>query len=338
MRKYLLCGAAALLFGFVGQAQTLINGGGATFPAPMYTKWFSDYASVDSNFRFNYQATGSGAGIAQASNGTVDFGATDGPMTDEQIAKAKIKLLHFPTVMGADVPAYNIPGVTVQLNFTQQALVGIFLGKITKWNDPAIASANKGVKLPNENITTIHRADGSGTTYVFTDFLSTASPEWASPKGPGKAAAISWPVGLASKGNDGVTGLIKQQPNSIGYVELIFAVKNKLLYGKVQNKAGEFIGASPESVAAAAAALAKAMPADFRTSIVNAPGKGVYPISSFTWLLIPAQIQDAAKKKAIVGFLNWMLTKGQASAPALDYVPLPKAVVTKELKAISLIH
>lgn len=338
MRKYLLCGTLAWSLSFVAQGQTLINGAGATFPAPMYTKWFSDYASVDPSFRFNYQAVGSGTGIAQASNGTVDFGATDGPMTDEQLAKAKTKLLHFPTVMGADVPAYNIPGVTVQLNFTQQALVGIFLGKITKWNDPAIANANKGVNLPNENITTVHRADGSGTTYVFTDFLSTASPEWASPKGPGRGTAVNWPVGLASKGNDGVTGLVKQQKFSIGYVELIFAVKNKLLYGKVQNKAGQFISADEASVAAAAASLAKNLPADFRVSIVNAPGKTAYPISSMTWLLIPAQIQDATKRKAIVGFLNWMLTKGQLSCSSLDYVPLPKEVVSKELKAISLIH
>jgi len=338
VRKYLLCGALALVLSFVAQAQTLINGAGATFPAPIYTKWFSDYASVDTSIHINYQPQGSGAGINQVTTGTVDFGATDGPMTDEEISKGKIKVLHFPTVMGAVVATYNIPGVTVQLNFTQQALVGIFLGKITKWNDPTIASANKGVNLPNESITVAHRADSSGTSYVFTDFLSTASPEWASPKGPGRGKSVNWPVGLASKGNDGVTGLVKQQPNSIGYVDQIFAVTNKLLFGKIQNKAGEFIQPSSESVAAAAASTAKAMPADFRVSIVNAPGKTAYPISTFTWLLIPTQIQDATKKKALVGFLNWMLTKGQDSVESLDYVRLPKEVVAKEQKAISLIH
>jgi phosphate transport system substrate-binding protein len=338
VRKYLFCGALALTLSFVAQAQMLINGAGATFPAPIYTKWFSDYASVDTSIHINYQPQGSGAGINQVTSGTVDFGATDGPMTDEEISKGKIKVLHFPTVMGAVVATYNIPGVTVQLNFTQEALVGIFLGKITKWNDPAIASANKGVKLPNESITVAHRADSSGTSFVFTDFLSTASPEWASPKGPGRGKSVNWPVGLASKGNDGVTGLVKQQPNSIGYVDQIFAVTNKLLFGKIQNKAGQFIQPSSDSVAAAAASTAKAMPADFRISIVNAPGKDAYPISTFTWLLIPAQIQDATKKKALVGFLNWMLTKGQDSVESLDYVRLPKEVVAKEQKAISLIH
>jgi phosphate transport system substrate-binding protein len=338
VRKYLFCGALALTMSFVAQAQMLINGAGATFPAPIYTKWFSDYASVDTSIHINYQPQGSGAGINQVTSGTVDFGATDGPMTDEEISKGKIKVLHFPTVMGAVVATYNIPGVTVQLNFTQEALVGIFLGKITKWNDPAIASANKGVKLPNESITVAHRADSSGTSFVFTDFLSTASPEWASPKGPGKGKSVNWPVGLASKGNDGVTGLVKQQPNSIGYVDQIFAVTNKLLFGKIQNKAGQFIQPSSDSVAAAAASTAKAMPADFRISIVNAPGKDAYPISTFTWLLIPAEIQDATKKKALVGFLNWMLTKGQDSVESLDYVRLPKEVVAKEQKAISLIH
>jgi phosphate transport system substrate-binding protein len=338
VRKYLLCGALALSLSFVAEAQTLINGAGATFPAPIYTKWFSKYAAVDTGIHINYQPAGSGAGIAQVTSGTVDFGASDMPMADEVVAKAKIKVLHFPTVMGAVVPTYNIPGVTVQLNFTQQALVGIFLGKITKWNDPAIASVNKSVNLPNENITVVHRADGSGTTFVFTDFLSTASPEWASPKGPGKGATVNWPVGLASKGSDGVTGLLRQQKYSIGYVELIFAATNKLLYGKVQNKAGQFIQASPESVAAAAASSMKTMPADFRVSIVNAPGPTAYPLSTFTWLLIPAEIQDATKKKALVSFLNWMLTKGQDDCEPLDYVRLPKDVVAQELKAIGEIH
>lgn len=316
-------------------AQMLINGAGATFPAPIYTKWFSEYRSVDSSANINYQAVGSGSGITQVTNGTVDFGATDGPMTDKQIADAKIKVLHFPTVLGAVVPTYNIPGITGEIKFTPQALAGIFLGTITKWDDPAIASANKDLKLPSENITTVHRADGSGTTYVWTDYLSSISPEWKA--GPGTGTAVKWPNGLASKGNDGVTGLVKNQKFSIGYVELVYAAKNKLPYGKVQNKAGEFIAADLHSVTLAAAGAATTMPADFRVSIVNAPGKGVYPISSFTWLLIPETITDAQKKKVLVGFLKWAITKGQDYVEALDYARLPKEVVTKEMKAISLI-
>lgn len=335
MQRFLVFGTLALSCGLAAQGQTLINGAGATFPAPIYTKWFSDYAAANPDVHINYQAVGSGAGVTQVTSGTVDFGATDGPMTDEEIAKAKIKVLHFPTVMGAVVATYNIPGVTVQLNLTQQALAGIFLGKITKWNDPAIASANKGVNLPNENITVCHRADSSGTTFIFTDFLAKVSPEWE--KGPGRGKAINWPKGLASKGNDGVTGLVKQQKNSIGYVDQIYAVKNKLQYAKVQNKAGQFVDATEASVAAAAASALKVMPADFRASITDAPGKTAYPIASFTWLLIPAKIDDPTKKKDLVAFLNWMLTKGQASCSSLDYVPLPKEVVARELKAIALI-
>ena len=316
-------------------AQLLINGAGATFPAPIYTKWFSEFRSVDSSANINYQAVGSGSGINQVTNGTVDFGATDGPMTDKQIADAKIKVLHFPTVLGAVVPTYNIPGVTGAIKFTPQALAGIYSGKITKWDDPAIASVNKDLKLPSENITTVHRADGSGTTYVWTDYLAAVSPEWKS--GPGVGASVKWPNGLASKGNDGVTGLVKNQKFSIGYVELVYAAKNKLTYGSVQDKAGDFITADLHSVTLAAAGAAKSMPADFRVSIVNAPGKGAYPISTFTWLLIPQTIPDAQKKKVIVGFLNWALTKGQDYVEALDYARLPKEVVAKELKAISLI-
>jgi phosphate transport system substrate-binding protein len=317
-------------------AQMLINGAGATFPAPIYTKWFSEYRSIDSSANINYQPVGSGTGIAQVSSGIVDFGATDGPMSDKQIADAKIKVLHFPTVLGAVVPTYNIPGITGEIKFTPQALAGIYLGKITKWDDPAIASVNKDLKLPSETITVVHRADASGTSYVWTDYLSAVSPEWKA--GPGTGAAIKWPGNtLASKGNDGVTGLVKNQKFSIGYVELVYAAKNKLSYGKVQNKSGEFVLADVKSVTEAAAGAAKAMPADFRVSIVNAPGKAAYPISTFTWLLIPQTISDAQKKKVLVGFLNWALTKGQDYVEALDYARLPKEVVAQELKAISLI-
>ncbi len=328
--------AVAAAFCVSTHAQILINGAGATFPAPIYTKWFSEYRSVDSSANINYQAVGSGSGINQVTNGTVDFGATDGPMTDKQIADSKIKVLHFPTVLGAVVATYNIPGITGDLSFTPQALAGIYLGKITKWDDPAIAASNKGVKLPSENITVVHRADASGTTYVWTDYLSSVSPEWKA--GPGTGASVKWPGNtLASKGNDGVTGLVKNQKFSIGYVELVYAAKNKLPYAKVQNKAGEFVLADLKSVTEAAAGAAKSMPADFRVSIVNAPGKGVYPISTFTWLLIPETISDAQKKKVLVGFLKWAITKGQDYVEALDYARLPKEVVAKELKAISLI-
>ncbi len=335
-QRHLLGIAVAAACCVSAQAQILINGAGATFPAPIYTKWFSEFRSVDSSANINYQAVGSGSGINQVTSGTVDFGATDGPMTDEQIAKAKIKVLHFPTVLGAVVPTYNVPGVTKELNFTPEVLAGIYLGKITKWNDPAIAAANKGVQLPSEAITTVHRADASGTTYVWTDYLSSVSPEWKG--GPGKGASVSWPGnGLASKGNDGVTGLVKNQKFSIGYVELVYAVKNKLPYGKVKNQAGDFILADLKSVTEAAAGAAKSIPADFRVSIVNAPGKGAYPISTFTWLLIPETITDAQKKAVLTGFLKWELTKGQDYAEALDYARLPKEVVAKELKAIALI-
>jgi phosphate transport system substrate-binding protein len=327
-----IAAAAALCVG--AYAQILINGAGATFPAPIYTKWFSEYRSVDSSANINYQAVGSGSGINQVTGGTVDFGATDGPMTDKQIADAKIKVLHFPTVLGAVVATYNIPGITAEIKFTPAALAGIYLGKITKWDDPAIASVNKDLKLPSENITVVHRADASGTSYVWTDYLSSVSPEWKA--GPGTGASVKWPGNtLASKGNDGVTGLVKNQKYSIGYVELVYAAKNKLPYGKVQNKSGEFVLADLKSVTEAAAGAAKAMPADFRVSIVNAPGKGAYPISTFTWLLIPETISDPQKKKVLVGFLQWALTKGQDYVEALDYARLPKEVVAKELKAIS---
>ena len=312
--------------------QVLINGAGATFPTPIYSKWFSEYHRKFSNIQINYQSIGSGGGIRQMIEGTVDFGATDGPMTDEQLKQARTTILHFPTVLGAVVPAYNIAGVTQDLNFTPEALAGIFLGKITKWSDPELKKANPGINLPDQNIVVIHRSDGSGTTYVWVDYLSKVSPEWKSKVGVN--TSVNWPVGLGGKGNEGVAGLVKQTPNSIGYVELIYAVQNKMGYGKVRNAAGTMIKADLASVTAAAASM-KNMPADFRVSITNAAGKDVYPISSFTWLLIPSKIQDAAKKKALTEFLQWMLADGQNMVEALSYARLPKEVVAMEQKTIA---
>ncbi len=311
----------------------LINGAGATFPYPIYSKWFDEYHKLHPDLQFNYQSIGSGGGIRQVIAGTVDFGATDGPMTDEQLGQAKTKILHFPTVMGADVPTYNIPGISQELNFTPEALAGIYLGKITKWNDAAIASANKGVNLPDTDIVVVHRSDGSGTTYIWVDYLSKVSDEWKTKVG--KNTSVNWPVGLGGKGNEGVSGLVKQTPGAIGYVELIYAVQNNMPYGKVRNSSGGFVKADLASVTAAAAGAAKSMPDDFRVSITNAPGKAAYPISSFTWLLVPSKIDDPIKKKAIVDFLRWMLKDGQGMVEALSYAKLPQEVVAKETKAIS---
>jgi phosphate transport system substrate-binding protein len=328
---------AIAAFAVMAFGDTLINGAGATFPFPMYSKWFNEYKKKDPMVQINYQSRGSGAGIQQVTAGTVDFGAADVPMTDMQIAdftkQRGSEILHFPTVLGAVVPTYDIKGVTATLNFTGDALAGIYLGKITKWNDPAIASANPGVMLPNADIVVVHRAEASGTSFIWTDYLSKVSPEWKMKVGA--AASVNWPVGLGGQGNEGVSGQIKQTGNTIGYVELIFALQNKMPYGKVKNANGEFIAADLNSVTAAAAGAAKAMPEDFRVSITNAPGKGAYPISSFTWLLIPAKIQDPTKKKAITDFLNWMLKDGQTMTQALSFAPLPKEVVAKETKAIA---
>jgi phosphate transport system substrate-binding protein len=266
----------------------------------------------------------------------VDFGGSDGPMSDEQLAQSKFKILHFPTVLGADVPSYNIAGVSGELNFTQKALAGIFLGTITKWNDPELTKANPGVNLPSTDIVVVHRSDGSGTSYIWTDFLSKVSEEWKNKVG--KGTSVNWPVGLGGKGNEGVSGLVKQTPNAIGYIELVYAAQNGIAFGKVQNAAGKFIKADLASVTAAAAGAAKNMPDDFRVSITNAPGATSYPIASFTWLLIPAHIEDAAKRDAIQGFLKWMLTEGQKYNEGLTYSQLPKGVVEKELKALSLIQ
>jgi phosphate transport system substrate-binding protein len=342
MRKSLL--VVSLLLGLAAAAGTqstvLLNAAGATFPYPMYSKWFDVYHQQVPGVQVNYQSIGSGGGIRQVLAGTVDFGASDGPMTDDQIKEFKEKrgvdILHFPTVLGADVLTYNIAGVTGELNFTQKAIAGIFLGTITKWNDAAITGPNPGVNLPNANIVVVHRSDGSGTTYIWTDFLSKISDEWKNKVG--KGTSVNWPKDLGGKGNEGVAGLIKQTPNAIGYVELIYAVQNSMPYGKVENAAGKFVKADLASVTAAAAGVAKEMPDDFRVSITNAPGTTVYPVSSFTWLLIPAQIQDGAKRDAIKGFLKWMLADGQNYTEALAYARLPKQVIEKETKAISKIQ
>ena len=329
--------AIALTIVALAHAALSINGAGATFPYPMYSKWFDEYRKKNPAVEINYQSIGSGGGIKQVTEGTVDFGASDGPMNDEQIKAYQEKhgfgILHFPTVLGADVPTYNIPGVSATLNFTPEVLAGIFLGKITKWNDPAIAAVNKGVNLPGSDIVVVHRSDGSGTTYIWTDYLSKVSEEW---KGKvGKGTSVNWPVGLGGKGNEGVTGQIKNAPNSIGYVELIYAVSNKIPYGNVKNSSGSFIKADLASVTAAAAAAAKTMPDDFRVSITDPPGKTAYPIASFTWLLIPEKFSDAAKRDAIKDFVKWMLTDGQSYVEQLAYAKLPKEVVAKEEKALA---
>jgi phosphate transport system substrate-binding protein len=313
----------------------LLNAAGATFPYPIYSKWFDTYHTAHPNIQINYQSIGSGGGIRQLLAGTVDFGASDGPMSDDQLAQAKFKILHFPTVLGAVIPTYNVAGVSTGLNFTQKALAGIYLGTITKWNDPEIAKSNPGVKLPGDDIVVVHRSDGSGTSYIFTDFLSKASDDWKNKVG--KGTSVNWPVGLGGKGNEGVAGLVKQTPDSIGYVELIYAVQNDIPYGKVQNPAGKFVKADLAGVTAAAASVTD-LPDDFRVSITNAPGPTSYPISSFTWLLIPAQISDAQKREAIKDFLKWMLVDGQKYNEGLSYAQLPKSVIVKETKAISLIQ
>jgi phosphate transport system substrate-binding protein len=317
------------------QAET-INAAGATFPAPIYQKWFEDYRKAHPDVQINYQSVGSGAGINQLTQGTVDFGASDMPMTDDQISKiTKFKVLHFPTVLGGVVPVYNVAGVTTELKFTGDTLAGIFMGTIKKWNDAALKKDNPGVNLPNEDITVVHRSDGSGTSFVWSDYFSKVSPEWKSKVGA--STSVNWPVGLGGKGNEGVAGLVKQTPNSIGYVELIYAAQNKMSFGTVRNAAGNFVKADFDTVSEAAAGAAKNMPDDFRVSITNAPGKNAYPIATFTWLLIPNKL-DGAKKAAVTGFLKWMLTTGQKDAQGMYYAPLPKPVVAKEDKQIAAIQ
>ncbi|MEN6537293.1 MAG: phosphate ABC transporter substrate-binding protein PstS [Bryobacteraceae bacterium] len=336
IRCLLLAGVGAAILATsapIAQAQVLVNGAGATFPYPIYAKWFDEYHKTNRQVMINYQSIGSGGGIRQLLAGTVDFGASDSPMTAGQLAKAKIRVLHFPAVLGAVVATYNVPGVNRELNFTSHALAGIYLGTIRKWNHPELVKANPGVKLPATDIVPVRRSDGSGTTFVWTDFLSKASPEWKSKVGAG--TSVSWPAGLGAKGNEGVAGLVKQMPNSIGYVELVYALQNKMPYGRVQNGSGVFVKAELKSVTAAAASVAASMPSDFRVSITNASGKDAYPVASFTWLLVPAKIGDTTKRKALTGFLRWMLSEGQKFAVPLGYAPLPKAVIAKEVKAIA---
>ena len=309
----------ALLVGSAA-AQTTLNGAGATFPNPIYSKWFAEYHKQHPEVEINYQPIGSGGGIRQVTSGTVDFGATDGPMSDEQIKSSKVPLQHIPTVMGSVVPAYNIPGVKEELKFTPDVLANIFLGKITTWNDPAIQNLNKDVKLPNQNINVVHRSDGSGTTYVFTDYLSKVSPDWKG--GPGKGTSIKWPVGIGGKGNEGVAGTIRAVDGTIGYVELIYALQNKITFGSVKNAAGSFVKADLQNTSAAANGVK--IPDDYRVSITNSPNKDAYPIATFTWLLIPTKPADANKGKIIKDFLSWMIDDGEKMVEQLSYAPLPQ--------------
>ena len=329
--KRLIFTLVAALCAFSASAQK-INGAGATFPYPIYSKWFSEYNKMHPKVEINYQSIGSGGGIRQLSAGTVFFGASDGPMTSDQIAAAGFRITHLPTVLGGVVPIYNIEGVSAELRFTGPVLADIFLGKITKWNDPAIRAINPGVTLPNADVTVVHHSDGSGTSYIFCDYLAKVSPDWR--KTVGVATAVNWPVGVGGKGNEGVAGLVKQTPGSIGYVELIYAIQNKIAYGSVQNQAGEYVRASTQTVSNAAAVAATQMPKDFRVSITNAPGKDVYPISSFTWLLIQDSPRDRQMGKTFADFIRWALTDGQKYAAELGYAPLPKSVVDLEMQRL----
>jgi len=329
VKKTLIIVGMLVLAMSAAQAQKL-TGAGATFPYPIYSKWFSEYSAAHPGVEVNYQSIGSGGGIRQVTAGLVDFGASDGPMTDEQLASSKVKLIHIPTVLGAVVPVFNVPGIK-DLKFTGEVLADVFLGKISNWNDPRIAKDNPGVKLPDLKIIVVHRSDGSGTSYIFTDFLSKSSKEWAG--GPGKGTALAWPVGVGGKGNEGVAGYVRQLPGSLGYVELIYALQNRISYGQVKNPAGNYIKASIEGVTEAAASV-KQMPADYRVSITNAPGANAYPISSFTWLLIPIKSADAAKGKVIKDMLNWILTSGENEVSALSYAPLPASVAKKVLQTV----
>jgi phosphate transport system substrate-binding protein len=311
-----------------------INGAGATFPNPIYSKWFDEYQKSHPNIRINYQSIGSGGGIKQLSAQTVFFGASDGPMTDAQLQAAPGAILHFPTVLGGVVPVYNVTGVTQPLRFNGSVLADIYLGRITKWNDAAIATINPGVTLPADDIVVVHRSDGSGTTYIFCDFLSKVSAEYQ--QKVGVATSVNWPVGVGAKGNEGVSGLVRQTPGAIGYVELIYALQNKMPYGSVQNKAGQFVTASLDSVTAAATGVT--MPDDFRVSITNADGANAYPISSFTWLLLYEHPKDKARSAAMIEFVKWALADGQKFAPSLGYAPLPQPVVAKEMQALGKIR
>ena len=328
----LAAGALAFATVVAAGAQSL-NGAGATFPNPIYSKWFYEFSQSKGGLKINYQPIGSGGGIRQVSDGTVDFGATDGPMTDEQIKAAKVKTIHIPTVLGAVVPVYNLKGVSKELNFSGDVLGDIYAGKITKWNDPRIEKDNPGVSLPNDSIIPVYRSDGSGTTYIFTDYLGKVSQAWEGKKG----TSVKWPTGIGQKGNEGVAGMVRQSPNSIGYVELIYALQNKMQFGTVKNAAGKFIKASTEGVTEAAANV-KNMPADYRVSITNAPGANTHPISSFTWLLVPVKSADPAKGKVLQEFLTWMLDHGEAEAPSLSYASLPPAVQQRVRQTIKTVQ
>ena len=328
-----------LVAGILGLSSTAavtqnINGAGATFPYPIYSRWFSEFARLNPNVHINYQSIGSGGGIRQVSEGTVDFGATDGPMNDDQMKNAKVKTMHVPTVLGAVVPVYNLPGLNKELNFSADVIADIYLGKISKWNDPRLVKDNPGVNLPNDSILPVYRSDGSGTTYIFTDFLSKVSSEWA--QRVGKNTSVKWPTGIGQKGNEGVAGMVRQSPHSFGYVELIYAAQNKMPFGAVRNASGNFVKASTDGVTEAAAA--NKMPADFRVSITNSSGATSYPIASFTWLLIPVQSTDAAKARALQAFLIWMLDHGEAEAASMTYAPLPKSVQDSVRKVVQSMH
>jgi phosphate transport system substrate-binding protein len=306
-------------------AQTKLNGAGATFPYPIYSKWFNEFQKTK-GVQINYQSIGSGGGIRQLQSGTVDFGASDMPLNDDQLKEMGKSIIQFPTVLGSVVPAYNVPGVSGDIKFTPEALSGIYLGKITKWNDKALTSANSGVKLPDADIVVVHRSDGSGTTFVWTDYLSKVSPEWK--EKVGSNTSVKWPVGLGGKGNEGVAGVIRQQPGAMGYIELIYALQNKIPFGSVKNTSGNFVKATLETTTAAAAGTK--VPPDFRVSITNASGKNAYPISSFTYLLVPTQWKDQTKKTAMVDFLNWMLNNGEPMVTELNYAPVPEQVAEME--------
>ena len=329
----LTMGAFLFVTAGVAQAQKL-TGAGATFPYPIYSKWFSEYSAAHPGVEINYQSIGSGGGIKQVTAGLVDFGASDVTMNDDQLAQSKIKLVHIPTVLGAVVPIFNVTGVS-DIKFSPDVLADIFLGKISNWNDPRIAKDNPGVKLPSQNINVIHRAEGSGTTFIFTDYLSKVSKDWLN--GPGRGAALNWPKGIGGKGNDGVAGLVRQLPGSIGYVELIYAMQNHISFGEIKNAAGNWVKASIAGVTEAASSV-KQMPADYRVSITNAPGAQAYPISSFTWMLVPIHAQDASKGKVLKDFLNWMLNDGENQVSSLYYAPLPKALVDKEHITVDNLH
>ncbi len=331
--KLNIVAASVLVLVTAGASAQNISGAGSTFIYPILSKWTSEYSQLHPDVKINYQSIGSGGGIRQVSEGTVDFGASDVTMTDEQLKAAKVKVIALPAVLGAVVPVYSVPGVNKELNFSGDVIADIYLGKITKWSDPRIAKDNPGVSFPDKPILPVYRSDGSGTSFIFTDYLAKVSPAWNS--GPGRGAAVRWPVGIGQKGNEGIAGMVRQSPYSFGYVELIYAVQNKMSYGLVKNATGKFVKASTESVTAAAAGAAKTMPSDYRVSITNAPGADAYPISSFSWLLVPTHSADASKTKALVEFIGWVLDHGEAEAAALTYAPLPKGVSDMVRKSVA---